>query len=202
MAREELDINLKSLMMLESIAGVEHLKDYLRKQIISSEDPTTTHFKEKAIEGCIKAKQIILAYQVPNAGFIRQLSIVMGDKVDKFLKMNYNGIPSIKGLLDSKMSIVMQQISMLSFVSLIKDINDINDSEKVFTTAFSNIDGICASMGYYVYLTALINTRFQDKFNELFISSWCDYFENLQARIIMFQMAGNSWKSQFEGIPF
>ena len=39
-----------------------------------------------------------------------------------------------------------------------------------------------------------------DKFNELFVESWINYYGNVQARLFMFKMRGNNWKNDFNGV--
>ena len=195
---DELDKKLMVLYGTESMVGTEDVREYFSE---ISEDSNMAHFQELAPHYCLGAKHIILARYYSKLKDEITISTMMNKVVQDILKSDYRNIPFSKSLLCDETELVTQQISMFSYVSLIKVVKDITNGEDVIRQAL-NLDGLSISMGYYTYLTALINRNFSNSFNELFIKSWCNYFENIYARTMMFQMAKNDWKEQIKGIPF
>lgn len=96
---------------------------------------------------------------------------------------------------------LIQQLSMLTLHANLKHANDIfNLSREEFRGAL-NSESVSLSLGLYIYFTILANPSVsEDDFNELFIESWIKYYGNIQARMLMFKMRGNSWKEDFAGV--
>jgi len=198
MTIEELDNKLMGLYMIESMSGTEDVRKYFPN---ISEDSNLAHFQVLAPEYCLRAKHIILARHASDVKEDRESSAGMNLIVQDIIKSDYKNIPYAKSLLYPDIELVVQQISIYSFVSLIKRIDDITDDKRVVRTAL-NLDALFISMGYYTYITALINNSFNNSFNELFIKAWCNYFENIFARAMMFKMAKDTWKEDRKGVPF
>ena len=64
-----------------------------------------------------------------------------------------------------------------------------------------NPEHVALALGLYTYFTVIANDNIgADKFNELFVESWINYYGNVQARLFMFKMRGNNWKNDFNGV--
>ena len=197
MKREKIDIQLQMDFFMESMSNetfVEQLPDF-------SEDFNIASMQSQVAKYCINSKSVIIAHKTPELGFISEMSKFLSQKIDNFLNSDYENISCIKGLLINDQYLTIKQIETLSFASMINKVEDINSNDDVFEAAL-NIEGLSISIGYYCYLALLINNNLAASYNELFIKTWFNYFENIQAKIMMFQMVGNKWKTQFVGAPF
>lgn len=99
------------------------------------------------------------------------------------------------------MNLLIQQVSMLTLHANMKRIQNIsNITHEEFHLAM-NPEQVALSMGFYTYFTILVNDNInEDDFNELFVESWINYYANIQARLFMFRMRGNTWKNDFKGV--
>ena len=79
----------------------------------------------------------------------------------------------------------------------VKDIDNITRSE---LHSALNPESVALAIGLYTYLTIIVNKNYTaNDFNKLFIESWVDYYNNVQARYVMLRMNGNNWKDEFKG---
>lgn len=98
-------------------------------------------------------------------------------------------------------TVLIHQISMLAFHANIRNVKDINNLSTQEIRAAIDPEIVSLALGLYVYFTILVNESISAKdFNELFVEAWINYFEYTQARILMFQMRGDMWKNDFEGV--
>ena len=82
-----------------------------------------------------------------------------------------------------------------------KDVEDIDNVNREIASRSLNPDSVSVSIGLYTYYTLLENAYlYPESFNELFIKSWYLYYENWNLRRLMFELHGNDWKIQFEGV--
>ena len=97
--------------------------------------------------------------------------------------------------------IVVQQIGMLAMHANFRNVEDIYNIPSFVSMQATHPESVCTAIATYLYYTLLINNKFGIKdYNDLFIKSWCNYYENWGARIIMFRMNGNKWKDSFSGV--
>lgn len=62
-------------------------------------------------------------------------------------------------------------------------------------------ENVCLAIGLYTYFTIVTNKNIAvDKFNQLFVETWLDYYEKIQPRWLMIKMRGNGWKDDFKGV--
>lgn len=197
MKRDKIDNQLQADVLIEMMTNETYEALFPR----FADDPNMAYYQREVTENCVKSKTIIVAYKMPELGFVAEMSKHLSDRVDSFINSNYDDIACIKELMSSDTDLVIKRIETLSFASMINQIDDIKDDNYIYKAAL-NIEGLGTSMGYYCYLSLLINSNLFISYNELFVNAWFNYFENLYSNIKKFQMLGDNWKSQFIGAPF
>ena len=99
------------------------------------------------------------------------------------------------------MKLLTQQISMLALHANMKRVQNIASITHQEFHAAMNPEHVSLALGLYTYFTVIVNGNVDaDKFNELFVESWINYYGNVQARLFMFKMRGNNWKNDFNGV--
>lgn len=197
MEREFIDKHLQADFFVETM--LNETFDELLPEL--SDDINIASLQSTVAQYCKKSKAAIIAHKIQDSDFTSKMSKFLSKIVDNFLKTDYENIPCIKGLLLSDKNLVIKQIETLSFASMINKLKDIKNNNEVFAAAL-NIEGLSISVGYYCYLTLIINSNITTSYNELFIKAWFNYLTNIQSTIMMFQIVGDEWKSQFIGAPF
>ena len=121
--------------------------------------------------------------------------------IDYISDRNNKKHSGMKYLYDlDKDDLIIHQISMFSYMANMKNVNDIDNITRSELHSALNPESVALAIGLYTYLTIIVNKNYTaNDFNKLFIESWVDYYNNVQARYVMLRMNGNNWKDEFKG---
>ena len=198
MTTEELD---KALMMQFT---VESMMQGAGKsfQPELSEDIEIASLQEQATDFCTKSKGFLCSHHVSMDSQDAIFAEAMKTHINKYRKNASNrNNQFMKWLYNSDVDILCQQIGMLATHTQFKEVEDIHNVSREVSFHSFNPESVTVAISLYVYYTLLENTYTDAlSYNELFVKSWYNYYEHLPARIVMFRMNGNNWKSQFKGV--
>lgn len=197
MNAEELDKLLMAHFTVESFAGISG--DY---SIPHNEDTSIANLLNLAPDFAIKSKSFLCSeYVDANSASGIIIRAVKKHIIDYIQDSRNTDNKAMKYLKYPDKDIVVQQISMLAMHANFRNVEDIYNIPSFVSMQAAHPESVCTGIAIYLYYTLLINNKFGIKdYNDLFIKSWCNYYENWGARIIMFRMNGNKWKDSFSGV--
>lgn len=195
------DIFKKSDMKLASQFIVESMSDLGYEPYSNfSDDFAVSELQKQFSHYCLMIKSNLAIDSVGKASpFIVALKQHIRNYISNTSNKNNQAMKYLYELSDT--DLLIQQISMLTLHANMKHVQDIaNLSQEKFQAAM-NPEQVALAMGLYTYFTILVNDNFSaEDFNELFIESWINYYGNVQTRLFMFKMRGNTWKNDFKGV--
>lgn len=169
----------------------------------NNEDFNFAMFQQQYSTWCIQSKRLLLVDQVeplsPQGMFISYMKA----HITKYIADKRNAENKTMSYLytSNDIEILTQQISMLTRHALYKDVADINNVDEETRKNSLDPEHVSIPIAIYTLFTILANDSVDAKsFNELFIRSWFNYYDNWMARELMFQMNGEKWKNCFEGV--
>ena len=193
---EQLDAKLAGQFVVESMSSDLGYKPRSK----FSDEFSVSAFQEQYSHYCLMAKSNLVN---DSMGMPNPLMAALKNHIKSYLSNPDNkSNQAMKYLYDLEdKDWLIQQLGMLTLHANMKHVQDIDQiSNQEFHNAL-NPENVSLGLGLYVYFTLLANPKMGDKdFNELFVETWIEYFENVQARMIMFRMRGNSWKNDFAGV--
>lgn len=198
MNTKELDEALMQLFSIESM-----LKPSCNKfKLQNNKDEHIAAMQEQASDYCFKSKGFLCSHYVdansPEGKFSLFMKLHMTTYKDHLSCLDNQ---AMKYLYEKDVNILYNQISMLVMHAQFKDVKDILNIDDETARRSLDPESVFIGISLYVYYTILINNSFDaSSYNELFVKSWYCYYDNWEARLLMFKMNGNSWKQQFKGV--
>ena len=194
---KECDITLAGQFVAESMTGEFDYQPYTLfsdSEYIQSQQRQYAHY-------CMMAKSNIVKDSfgpMMDDPLMTRLKKYVIDYMSDGKNKEHPGMKYLYNLQEDKL--IIHQISMFSFMANMKNVEDIYNVTQSDIHNALNLESVCLAIGLYTYFTINVNIYYRAKdFNKLFVESWLDYFNNIQARIIMLKMRGNNWKSDFAG---
>ena len=192
---KQTDKKLASQFVVERMSNFEYMpySDF-------SDDFATSELQKQFSHFCLMAKSNLAMDAVGQSpAFIAAFKRLIKDYISNQSNRENKAMKYLYELDD--MELLIQQISMLALHANMKRVQNIaNITHQEFHAAM-NPEHVALALGLYTYFTIIVNDNVDaDKFNELFAESWIKYYENVQARLFMFKMRGNTWKNDFKGV--
>ena len=196
---EQLEVRLMGESVFEGLSGKD--TGYKPKSEFS-DNPQIAKIQEQYNHYCIQSKANLTIDRVQKNW---QTSIVTAIKehVYKYLAKEENRKnKAMKYLYElDDINLLTQQISMLTLHAKYKDVEDIENISIEELTASIDPENVSTALSIYTFFTILANDNYSsDDYNQLFIESWFNYYQNWESRQIIFKMRGNGWKSDFAGV--
>jgi len=192
---KQIDLKLASQFTLESLSDD---LGYIPSGF--SDDFYVSELQKQYKHYCLMAKSNLVMDVVGQA---HPFMIALKNHVKSYIADTKNSSNNaMKYLYESaEISTLVQQIGMLSLHANMKHIKDVaNITREEFHMAMEP-ENVCLAIGLYTYYTILTNKNITvDKFNQLFVETWLDYYEKIQVRWLMIKMRGNSWKDDFKDV--
>lgn len=198
MTTKELDNFLMELYTVESM--LKGSGETFRPQL--SQDSNIASFQFQATEYCLESKGFLCSHYVDMESPAGRFIQTMKHHMEIYRSNNINREnKAMKWLYDSNIETLCQQISMLAMHAQFKDVGDIYNVSSDIQARSLNPTSVSNSLALYIYYTLLENTYIDIlSYNELFVKSWYIYYENWNARCLMFRMNGNNWKNHFNSV--
>ena len=195
MTQEELDHSLMASYTIESMMGQN---PEMPLGVNYSDDINIRMMQEQAPMWSLRIKGFLLSHIAEPNSMQGQFVIAMRGLMNK----DYRGNRAMSYLYNSDdTSILVQQIGMLSMHAQFKRVEDIYNIDTDIQRQSIDPESVSVAIGLYTYFTVLNNRNLSaEDFNDLFIRSFCDYYNNWMTRQLMFRMNGNRWKSSFSGV--
>lgn len=196
MTTTELDKFLMAHYTVESMIGT------IDCYIPHNDEPSVAELLSFAPDYAIKSKAFLCnEYINPDTAsgvFIRTIK----KHIETYIGDNANlDNKAMKYLLYQDKDIIAKQISMLVMHAQFKDVEDIFNIPSFVSMRAISPESVSNGMSIYLYYTLLVNKSLQiEDYNGIFVNAWCNYYENWEARIMMFRMSGNRWKENFSGV--
>lgn len=201
---------MRTIDELDEVLIDEYYLESSFKECINAYEPTNDEISDMPELGeiqsqyaywCLKSKEKLCSDSLPIETPDSHYVLLIKDHINSYKVNLANRVnPAMKWLYNSTdMSLLCQQISMLSMHSQLKNLQDVSDIDK----HIESLNPITVSMGIaiYTYYTILVNPAIKiNSFNNLFIKSWYCYYKNWMARCFMIKMNGSNWKQQFKGV--
>ena len=168
-----------------------------------SENPDIAALQIQGSMWSLRTKGFLCSHYVSQVSPEGKFTLMMKAYMEKYRSNESNKKNTfIKDLYETTdLSILVQQISMLAMHAQLKDCENIYEIEEEIQSRSLNPESVSVAIALYTYFTILVNKSLDAlSYNELFIKSYYSYYENWMARMLMFQMRGNSWKQSFKGV--
>ena len=192
---KQTDKKLASQFVVESMSnfGYKPYSDF-------SEDFATSELQKQFSHYCLMAKSNLALDAVGQSpAFMAAFKQLIKDYIANTSNRDNKAMKYLYELDDMKL--LTQQISMLALHANMKRVQNIASITHQEFHAAMNPEHVSLALGLYTYFTVIVNGNVDaDKFNELFVESWINYYGNVQARLFMFKMRGNNWKNDFKGV--
>lgn len=192
---KQFDEKLASQFVVESMSELSY-----SPYSTFSDDFAISEFQKQYVHYCLMAKSNL---SMDVIGQSNPFFIALKKHIKAYISNPLNkSNQAMKFLYEADdMKILVQQVSMLSMHANMKGVQNIESiSRQEFHNALDP-EQVALAMGLYTYFTILVNKNFTvNDFNELFVESWINYYENVQARLFLFKMRGNNWKDDFKGV--
>ena len=192
---KQTDTKLASQFVVESMSnfGYKPYSDF-------SDDFAVCELQKQFDHYCLMAKSN-LAMDAVGQG--QPFMIAFKQHIKNYISNNSNrDNKAMKYLYElDDMKLLIQQLGMLALHANMKRVQDINSITPQEFHAAMNPENVSLALGLYAYFTIIVNNNLDaSNFNELFVESWIKFYENIEARIFMFKMRGNTWKNDFKGV--
>lgn len=194
--------NIMGQFTIESMLNDKESFSMSDYELKLADDWNIANFKNLGGTYALFSKQFILADIVEPDSPAGMASAAIKDNISKGIEtQSFINNEVMKHLISLKdLSIISSHIAMLTAHSIMKDVEDINHIPKDLMRKYLMPDSVAIPMGFYVATVCVGNPHFNvDSFNRIFAHSWHNYYETAMAKLFMFRMSGNQWKSQFSG---
>lgn len=192
---KQIDLKLASQFTVESLSN-----DLEYTPSGYSDDFYVSELQKQYMHYCLMAKSNLA---MDAAGQAHPLMIALKNHIKSYIADSKNNSnKAMKYLYESaEIDTLVQQIGMLSLHANMKHVKDVaNITPEEFHLAMEP-ENVCLAIGLYTYFTIVTNKNITvDKFNQLFVETWLDYYEKIQVRWLMIKMRGNDWKDEFKGV--
>ena len=192
---KQTDKELASQFVVESMTNFDYnpYSDF-------SDDFATSELQKQFSHYCLMAKSNLAMDAVGQSpSFIAAFKQLIKDYISNPSNRDNKAMKYLYELDD--MQLLIQQTSMLALHANMKRVQNIASITHQEFHAAMNPEHVALALGLYTYFTVIANDNVgADKFNELFVESWINYYGNVQARLFMLKMRGNTWKNDFKGV--
>lgn len=192
--------HLMSELMIEStFQGIDYTTDTKPSEIES-----VAMMQEQYELFCLQAKSSLVADRGDEIANTSIITMVKNDIKDYINKNKYKNNEAMLVLSHSSdIDVVIQQISMLVFYWFYKNVKNTHAIPPEIQKLSISPNNVSSSIGLGIYFTLLVNDGFcAGDFNELFVESWYDYYNNWMSRQLMLKMRGDDWLNDFDGALF
>lgn len=202
MTTTELDNFLLGQFTTESLLTNAERNLLIDFNIEYSSNPSISELQKQALSFCLKSKGFLCSHYLAQGTPTAIFSAMMKEHINKYRNnLLWKENKPMKNLLTPNINILTDQISMLAMHTQFKTTKDIHNPNREEIVETLNPESILFSISLYVYYTILENPLFDEhSYNELFVRSWCVYYNKYNIRRLMFEMNGNNWKTEFKGV--
>ena len=191
---ELIEKELMSQFIIESMGSF----DYKPKHNYS-ESLDIARFQQQYKHYCMQAKSNLVIDRVNRDGSTIIVTILKQTIQNYITDENNHGNKFMKWLYDyDDDEVITHQIKMLTKGLIYKEYESVSEADKHISL---DPEQVSTTISLLVYFTLLANDNYtSDDFNQLFVETWFDYYENWHTTEIMFELNGSSWRKQFEGV--